>query len=370
MNDFLGEILSQHEALTTAFSHIIEKEKNRFLKIKNYLENDRINKLIFTGIGSSLSACYLPFYFLNQHGIVTEMREAGEFALNLVTEKNPKIYNKTCIVIVSQSGESGEIIELLKKLRMTKAYPVTCAITNNPKSTLAKKSDIQIYMNLEQETSVTSKTYICSLLILYVLAKTIISEFFDREREIKRIEYIARQVQFLLEDKEKINFIWEELLTNFGVECEFLEVLSRGPSLSTAHQAALTFKEITKSYSEAQPISEFRHGGIECLNDTSKLIIITSDENSANIDARFILKLIKEWKFDKLLYITNQPLSKELTEMQKNPKIIIYQHEIKDPFLSPLYEIIILQLLFYKMAEKRGLQPGKFIYSQKITRGL
>ncbi|GAG76850.1 unnamed protein product, partial [marine sediment metagenome] len=29
--------------------------------------------------------------------------------------------------------------------------------------------------------------------------------------------------------------------------------------------------------------------------------------------------------------------------------------------------IIILQLVFYKMAEKKGIEPGAFLYSQKIT---
>ena len=51
-------------------------------------------------------------------------------------------------------------------------------------------------------------------------------------------------------------------------------------------------------------------------------------------------------------------------------KIISFKHDIFNPFLSPIFEIIILQIFFYKMAEKRGLIPGKFKFKQKITRDL
>ncbi|GAH88158.1 unnamed protein product, partial [marine sediment metagenome] len=118
---------------------------------------------------------------------------------------------------------------------------------------------------------------------------------------------------------------------------------------------------------EASSISTFRHGGIESLKDTTNLIILSSDKENLNLNVPFIDNIVNKWTFGKILHITNQDFDKELKKLHDNPKIITYKHKIKDPYLASIMEIIILQLLFYKMAEKKGIEPGALKYSQKIT---
>jgi len=48
-------------------------------------------------------------------------------------------------------------------------------------------TELQIFMNFDEEVSVTSKSYVCTLLLLYVVAKTIIGEFFTNETEIQKV---------------------------------------------------------------------------------------------------------------------------------------------------------------------------------------
>lgn len=124
--------------------------------------------------------------------------------------------------------------------------------------------------------------------------------------------------------------------------------------------------EIVKKYSEASPCSTFRHGCIECLNKNSKIIIISSEENSFNLNVHLIKKMIEEWKCGKILYIKNRD-SENIT-LYDSSKVISFKHNISNPFLAPIMEIIILQLFFYKTAEKNNIEPGKFIFTQKITR--
>ena len=369
-NVFLSEIYSQPDALKSTFEYILSESKTQFLKVKDFINRGGITKLIFTGMGSSYIVSYLPYYLLNQYGITIEIREAGEFLFNTFPKTRQDSFKDTGIVIISQSGESGEIRELLKQINDIDVKPLTIGITNNPDSYLAYMTELQIFMNIDKEATVTSKTYLCTLLILYVMSKTIIGEFFTKEESIQEVHNLIKEIEELLNDKQKIKYIWEEMLPKFGKKIEFLEILARGSSMVTAHQAALNYKEIVRSYSEATPISTFRHGGIECLNEKSKLIILTSDDKNLERNGNFIKKLTSEWTFGKLLHITNQELNSELEKVHKNPNIILYKHDIKDPFLAPLYEIIILQLLFYKMAEEKGIIPGTFLYSQKITRDL
>jgi glucosamine--fructose-6-phosphate aminotransferase (isomerizing) len=228
-------------------------------------------------------------------------------------------------------------------------------------------TELQVYMNFDEEVSITTKSYVCTLLLLYVMAKTIIGEFFTNETEIQNVEAFLGEVRRFLQDQKQINKLWKELLSSFGYDIDFLEILSRGSSLTSAHQAALNFKEIVKSYSEASSISTFRHGGIECLKESTKLIILSSDKENFEFNIQFIDKLVNDWACGKILHITNQEFDEKAKNLHDEPKIITYKHKIKDPHLAPIMEIIILQLLFYKMAEKKGIEPGKFLYSQKIT---
>ena len=153
-----------------------------------------------------------------------------------------------------------------------------------------------------------------------------------------------------------------------GHDFNHIEILARGPSLSTAYQAALNYKEIVKKPSEASSLSTFRHGGIECLTKDSRLIIISSDEMNFKLNVGFMKKVLADWEVGKILHITNQEFNQEHEILNINPKILTFKHNINNPYLSPIMEIIILQLFFYKIAEKQGITPGEFRFSQKITR--
>jgi len=106
------------------------------------------------------------------------------------------------------------------------------------------------------------------------MAKTIIGEFFTSEEEKQGVEEVLMEIRDLLQNQKQINKIWKDFIPTFGEKIDFVEFLSRGSSLTTAHQAALNFKEIIKSYSEANSISTFIHGGIECLNENTKIVTL------------------------------------------------------------------------------------------------
>ena len=369
MNSFLKEIFSQAKALENTFQYILSEGKPQFLKVKDFIKKGGVTKLIFTGMGSSYIASFLPYYFLNQNGIAVEMREAGEFLFNTFPKSRQESFKDTGIIIISQSGKSGEIRELLRKINSIEVKPLTIGITNDPDSYLAYMSELQIFMNIDEELSVTTTTYVCTLLILYIMSKTIVGEFFNNDDEIQNINDLISKIKNLLENEREINEIWQDIVTNFGKDVEFIEILARGSSIVTAHQAALNCKEIIKSYSEAQSISNFRHGGIECLKNNTKIILLTSDDENLEFNAKFIQQL-KKWSFEKLLHITNQNFDEDLVDLHDNKKIMIYNYDVKDSFLAPIYEIIVLQLIFYKIAELNDLEPGKFKFTTKVTSDL
>ncbi len=376
MNQFLEEVLSQGIALRRALDYLTDNFESVFKPIRKLVKDGKISRLIFTGMGSSYFSSYVPLYMLKQKGFVVEMLEAGEFLLHgFPDENNDHAFENTGIVLISQSGESGEVVELLPKLKSLKSKPTTIGVTNASESYLAIHSDMQLYLNAGKEETVTSKTYVCSLLILYFLARTITAQNLSLGDEVKGIDYIINKVSNLIQSNQSLEKIMQPVQgvnKLFGNDFNFIQILARGVSLSTAHQAALNFKEIVKIHSEASSISTFRHGGIECLTERSKLIIISSSDRDHSLDNRFIRNLIEKWSFGNLFYITTQKLALIDEKIRTNPKIIIYSNDINigNHFLAPIVEIIILQLMIYNTALERSLTPGQFRFTQKITRGL
>ncbi len=372
MNEFLSEIYSQPKALKDTLNDIRENYDAIFGKVNEILKEREISKFIFSGMGSSYFSSYVPYYLLNQNGIHAEMREAGEFLLYSFPKTKAHALKDTCVVLISQSGESGEVVQVLKKLSSMNGPPIIVGVTNSPGSTLALKADITLLLRSGKEKSVTSKTYSCTLLFLYIFAMNLIEgkEFFSNKKKLFEIENLIEKVDSFLKDTEKIDIFFDNLLSFYGTQVDCLLILSRGPSLSTAYQGALNFKEIVKNYSEANPCSTFNHGCIECLNDNSKVIIISSDENNFKLNNHLLFNMLNKWKCEKILHITNRSLDSNVSPSNASPKVISFKHDISNPFLSPIFEIVILQLFFYKMAEKKGIVPGKFNFTQKITRNI
>ncbi len=373
MNMFLEEILSQGMALNRTRNYIADNFDNVFRPIRNLIMDGKISRFIFTGMGSSFFCSYVPLYMLKQKGFNVEMLEAGEFLLHGLPENNDLTFANTCIVLISQSGESGEVVKLLQKINSSKSKPMTIGVTNAPNSYLANHSDIQLYLNAGKEETVTSKTYVCSILILYFLARSIMTQNLSLVNEFKEVDELINLSSSLLQSNPSLEKIMQPVQgvnELFGIDYDFMQILARGPSLATAHQAALNFKEIVKINSEATSISTFRHGEIECLTEESKLIIISSSDRDHILNNRFIRNLIEKWRFGNIFYITTQNLGLIDEEIRNNPKIIIYSAKTGNHFLAPVIEIILIQLMVYNTALKRGLSPGVFRFTQKITRGL
>lgn len=372
MNVFLEEIQAQPQALKNTYEDLVSNQASNLMKLKDIWKEKNIKRVIFSGMGSSYFCAYIPFYHLNQNGIKAEMIEAGELFLQVLTGNNEKLFDNTALVLISQSGESGEIVKLLENEHLIKQIPLIIGITNTPNSCLAEKANFCLFTNAGNETSVTSKTYTSSILLLYYLS-IIISSDFEIKSDIETI--FSNCIDIVSEfffNRKKIDEIIKTFLDFLGSNNEFLEFLARGASLSTAYQAALNYKEIVKQPSEANPCSTFSHGCIEYLDETSKVILFSSDHESFNLNDNFTRMMIKNWNCGRIIHICNESSIIPSTNpiLTENGRLLIYIHDLKNPFLAPIMEIILMQLLFYEMAKANNLEPGKFRYSQKITRSL
>ena len=135
--------------------NVIEIESKAVMNLKNQIQSDFENlclnilqikgKLILMGIGKSghiaqkisatLSSTGTPSFFVHP-------TEAAHGDLGMINKKD-------AILVLSNSGETKEIIEILPALKRSTAHIFT--LTNNNQSTIAKAGKINLVINAEEE---------------------------------------------------------------------------------------------------------------------------------------------------------------------------------------------------------------------------
>ena len=131
-NDYVHDVLDQPRALQATLTalHIPES----FPSLLQRLERGEWRRIVLTGMGSSFWALYPLHMQLVANGFASILLETSELLYYF-----PKLFDReTLMMVVSQSGESAEIVRLLDENR-GRAHLI--AVTNTPDSPLARKSD-------------------------------------------------------------------------------------------------------------------------------------------------------------------------------------------------------------------------------------
>ena len=114
MNKFLEEIQEQPEALKQTFCYYRSEEGKKSLKTVCALwKSGEYDRIVFTGMGSSYFISQAAATMISSASIPASAINAGE----LLHFQSPSLTERTLLIAVSQSGESYEVIELLKKQR-------------------------------------------------------------------------------------------------------------------------------------------------------------------------------------------------------------------------------------------------------------
>ncbi len=343
MNNYLKDILDQPRSLRQAFKTYIDPENLQ--KMKD-LSKSKFDKIIFTGMGSSHYACYGASILLNQNGFFTMVKSTSQllhYELNLINER-------TLLVMVSQSGESGEIVSLISKL--SPQCPVV-AITNNPESTLGRRGNHIFLLQVADEESVSTRTYLSSLIILNLVAQSL----------LKRLDEVTiQQYRKALDDMEQFLSGYSETLEKLKAFLKFppyVCLVGRGYAHSTIHAGALFIKEAVKYPSISLDSGEFRHGPFEMVDGNFTGIIVAPEGLTYDISRKLALNIID--RGGKVLFITNQDphISHE--------GFMAIQFPPREEFLTPILDILPIQLTVNLLAESRNLEVGKFRWSSKIT---
>jgi glucosamine--fructose-6-phosphate aminotransferase (isomerizing) len=303
--------------------------------------------VVFTGMGSSMYAAYPAQAYLTAHAIRALIWETGELVDHHLKVLDPD----TLLVVVSQSGETAEVLRLLGALPRKEGLVAVC---NIEASSLARRANLLLPMMAGSPAPVGTKTYTCAVAVLMYLAVVIAG---------KPLNALTQALMHAIEAQEKIIDRHDELIlptVEFFNKPHYVALLSKGADLSTVYQGALLFKEVAKMGAEPMSAAQFRHGPMEIVDPAHRYIIFARQgETKAKQKADHgLLRLagdIRDHGGRVLLY-ADLPFA-DLTNLRLVPV------ESLQMGLGTLADSVHIQLLVHDLALRAGLEPGSFRFA-------
>jgi glucosamine--fructose-6-phosphate aminotransferase (isomerizing) len=160
------------------------------------------------------------------------------------------------LIVVSRSGRSVEIVQVLAKARASGATVI--GITNAADGTLAREAQIPLVIPVALDHAISVNTYTTLALAAGILA-TSLGGSFDAALAASLARSIAetgRAIPGWQEQIEKSEWLAPRSTSYF---------LARGSSLGSAYEARLMWEEGVKSPATAMGTGSFRHGPQEIV---------------------------------------------------------------------------------------------------------
>ena len=308
--------------------------------------------VVFTGMGSSLFAAYPAQAYLSGQGVRAFVWETAELLHHHLKILRPD----TLLVVVSQSGETIEVTQLLDRLPEKMGL---AAVVNVEASTLARRGKLLLPMMAGEQSTVSTKTYMASVAVLMYLAAAIAGES-PRAVTQALIRAIEAQER-ILERAEAI----VEPTAEFFDQPPYVALMSRGADLASAYQGSLTLKEVVRLGAEAISAAQFRHGPIEIVSPEHRYVIFARQglPGQQKRTAKFLIRLAQDIRSHdgRVLLLADLPL-----DAVANMRLV--RVEPMPLFLGTLVDTLHIQLLAHDLALRAGLEPGKFRIAEGVTR--
>jgi glucosamine--fructose-6-phosphate aminotransferase (isomerizing) len=301
--------------------------------------------------GTSYHAGIVGTYYFNKYaGIPLIPAIGGQFI---------PMYGNTmtddCLsILVSQSGETKDIINVLNLSKENKSFGKTLGIVNVIGSTLMFGADAYIPMACGYEVSVpATKTYYSQNIIFAYLAARLGERngTLDPSEAKSFINTLSDDLPRLTQDTIDRTGIQAKDLARTLVDVKDLYCLGYGFTDGVAREGALKIKEIVYNHCEGMYSSEFKHGPLSIVQDGYPVIFITTREDSwmvinhlSEVRVRGGRTIIVGEYEDKLKHYVDSDLDYMVVP-------------ISNLFLNPILDVIPLQLLSYFLSVDLGINP-------------
>lgn len=248
MTHFLSDILRQPNELQRTFDYFLQAGRPSLGAASVAIH--RARQVYLTGIGSSWHAALNAgaLFYAGAHPVY--MQDAAEL---LQFAAFPP---ETAIIVISRSGRSVEIVQLLAKARASGATVI--GITNSPDGPLAKQAQVSLAIPIALDHAISVNTYSTLGVAAGILASTVVGSFGQGLASAlsKSVVVATRAIPGWQEQIANSNWLAPGSVTYF---------LARGSSIGSCHEARLLWEEGVKSPATAMGTGSFRHGPQEMV---------------------------------------------------------------------------------------------------------
>jgi glucosamine--fructose-6-phosphate aminotransferase (isomerizing) len=350
----IREIFEQPESLRRAIEPRVSAEEGliRLEDIRiSSAELRAVRRINIVASGTSRHAGMAGQFMIQElAGVPVDVDYASEFEYS-----NPMIGRSELSIFITQSGETADTTGAQREAKLKGSH--TIAISNVSGSTIAREADGVIYTHAGPELSIAStKAFTAQMACLFLfalylgqvrgtvpkaLAKSYIGELLDLPRKTETILGAADQVERLAEQYYRID--------------DFM-FLGRAIHYPVAMDGALKLKEVSLIHAEGYPTGEAKHGPNALIDYRLPLVMIaTSDPTDSGSVLRYEKNVSNMEGFRKqggtVIALATEGDTK-IPELAHETFFIPETREL----LSPIMEIVPLQLFAYYVATKRGLE--------------
>ncbi|NLY30345.1 MAG: SIS domain-containing protein [Firmicutes bacterium] len=341
---FMDEVKEQPEVLRKLVESYEKELAPRLQEAAELIKSKPL--LVIVGMGSSCFAGELLAQRLNG----TKLKVINCDASELFHYQQGILSDNIVMLAISQSGESAETC-LVAEAR-SESVPLIC-ITNNEESRLAGMGDIVLPLLAGHEEGTSSKTFVATMALLHLLADAVLDENLLSSANASEIANLVQELTGAL-GEEVARF-----LPQFG-DFSSLAFIGRGPGLVSALQGALITQEMTQVPAAGLSAGQFRHGPIEAAGPHLLTVIFAPYGRTTQL----LVKLAQDCaSFGSPTWlVTDTSVSIASTE-----NLFVSQLPLVREELSPLLSILAPELLGVAIAERKGLEPGRFQKISKVT---
>ncbi len=336
---YLADLLDQPDALGALRRSLAGRTLEGDLAAR--LRDGRFRRVVLTGMGSSLHALYPLHLKLTEHGCFSSLVEASELLLGY----GPLRARDTLLIAVSQSGESAEMVGLL---RHRADFGHIVGITNNPASTLARTAGTPLFLHAGIEHTVSCKTYVTTLALLHWLGAALTDG--KTAAALAELAAVEPAMRGYLDKTEEHVAALGEIVP--GVRSVF--VTGRGVSLATAWTGGLILKESTRQPAEGMSCAAFRHGPLEMIGEDVLVLVLAGDARVEPLHRRLAADIVRGGGRAPLVATTDASAGAFRLPAVPAP-------------LLPFVEILPVQMLSLALAARDGREAGRFAHASKIT---
>jgi glucosamine--fructose-6-phosphate aminotransferase (isomerizing) len=260
-------------------------------------------------------------------------------------------FTDSCVVAISQSGETPDVVEYLQIARRRGAY--TVAITNDAASTLGRAAESVLPLAAGPERAIAAtKTYTTTVAALGLLAAHAAGrgdEFADGIRATARTadEWIPSLERRLRELAASFAFVGR------------MFVIGRGIELATAREISLKLLETCRVAAEPMTATQMVHGPVAALDTFFPVWAIVSEEQSLAP----VREAVARARSAGAAIIASGTAAASIGDADYYVPV----PETPLRLLSPLLSVVPGQVFAWALAQSKGLDPDRPSGLTKVT---